>query len=154
VLKAFANDLPAVDAQCFHRDTGSFWIFKSFIYLNDVAADGGPFTYMRGSQRNRFSDQYSADAYKRYEDDEVVREYGAENLMECTADLGAVVFAETTGMHKGKKPTAAPRWIIISTFCVHREIGFQYSPLKIRAADLSPLSDVQRMVCDKIAVIE
>jgi hypothetical protein len=109
---------------------------------------------MRGSQRNRFSDQYSADAYKRYEDDEVVREYGAENLMECTADLGAVVFAETTGMHKGKKPTAAPRWIIISTFCVHREIGFQYSPLKIRAADLSPLSDVQRMVCDKIAVIE
>ena len=121
VIKTFAGGIDAADTQFYHRDSGSYWILKAFIYLNDA---------------------------------DVAEMFGRNNVIECVGSVGDVWFAETIGMHKGKRPDTVPRRIIILTFCVEKEKGFAYNPIKIRASDLARLSPLQRAVCDELAVVE
>ena len=154
VIKTFASGVDAADTQFYHRDSGSYWILKTFIYLNDVDADGGPFCYARTSHSvTRGGSQFPDSIYARFADDDVSRMFGLDNIVECVGDVGDVWFAETIGMHKGKRPNK-PRRIIILTFCVEKEKGFSYNPIKIRAADLVRLSPLQQAVCDELAVVE
>lgn len=155
VIKTFAGGIDAADTQFYHRDSGSYWILKAFIYLNDVDTNGGPFCYARRSHAaTRGGSQFPDSIYARFDDADVAEMFGRNNVIECVGSVGDVWFAETIGMHKGKRPDTVPLRIIILTFCVEKEKGFAYNPIKIRASDLARLSPLQRAVCDELAVVE
>ncbi|MDP1963012.1 MAG: hypothetical protein Q8K93_12510 [Reyranella sp.] len=155
VIKTFTGGIDAADTQFYHRDSGSYWILKAFIYLNDVDTNGGPFCYARTSHAaTRGGSQFPDSIYARFDDADVAEMFGRNNITECVGDVGDVWFAETIGMHKGKRPNTVPRRIVILTFCVEKEKGFTYNPIKIRAADLARLSPLQRAVCDELEVVE
>lgn len=145
VFKSFANNLPDYDAQLFHADTGSYWILKALIYLNDVDSDGGPFTAAIGSQKLRFRLGFRNEEYKlRYSNEEVAEACGEDAIYECCGTLGDIALAETTGFHKGKKPMARARRVIIANYCVHDEIGFDYNPINIGQTAYDNLSPMQK----------
>ena len=153
IVKTFTSGFGPVDTQYFHRDIGSYWILKVFIYLNDVDTDGGPFCYARKSHITPRENDFGSNLYIRFADEKVVEMFGNENVVECTGTAGDVWFAETLGFHKGKRPRSAPRRIIIATFCIEKEKGFAYNPIKIKTSDLASLTPLQRAVCSELEVV-
>lgn len=97
-------DASAVASQRWHRDPEERALLKMFIYLNDVDAESGPFTYIKESQRGG---KYGAlfpqkPPRSSYPDEQILmRTVRAEDMMECTGQAGTVVFADTAGFHRG-----------------------------------------------------
>ena len=150
VRTTFANDLPTADTQFFHADFGSYRILKAFVYLNDVDLDGGPFCYIEGSHARKFE---GWDQQSRFSDDELRDVYGAGCVTACTAKAGDIYLAETTGFHRGLKPTRTDRAIVIVTYCVHPEYGFAYEPNRMPRATFDGLSDVGRAAADALEIV-
>lgn len=153
VRKSFAHNLPPVDTQLFHTDLNSYHIIKVIIYLNDVDADGGPFTYVRTSHSTAFRElfgKHQSSSSPRFSDEEIIEKYGLENVVECPCRAGDVIFCDTTGFHKGKKPTALDRNVIIINYCVHEESGFQYDKIKIKKDDFHKLSERKKSLVDHL----
>tara|TARA_Y100000114_G_scaffold70574_1_gene64539 strand:+ start:17879 stop:18718 length:840 start_codon:yes stop_codon:yes gene_type:complete len=102
----------------YHIDKNSLWFIKAFIYLNDVGIDGGPFTYVKGSHKDRFAgwrDNY------RYSDEQITTYYGKDRIKHLTASVGDVIFANTVGMHKALTMDKGHRTMVTLNFCVHPE---------------------------------
>jgi ectoine hydroxylase-related dioxygenase (phytanoyl-CoA dioxygenase family) len=97
--------------QGWHRDSYAKQV-KSIVYLNDVASDGGPFEYLRGSHRLRNILAHSQilanigdGGYNgvRYSDDEIERLKsitGAESET-FPGKKGDLLIADTRGIHRG-----------------------------------------------------
>ena len=84
----------------YHYDNNSPHFLKFFFYLNDVDSNGGPFTYVAGSHKQKFSGWQMS---KRFSDDHIEEVYGKERIKHLTANLGDVIVANTRGIHKGTK---------------------------------------------------
>jgi hypothetical protein len=148
---SFANDLPPYgDHFFFHSDPNSPRILKFLCYLNDVDAEGGPFVYVRGSQRDRFRGWTSKYLWTR---DELARQYGDDRIVECTARVGDVVIADTTGFHSGVKTRARDRGILIVNYVIHEEFDGRHPWLEVPAAALDDLSERQRRAVDLLRVV-
>lgn len=150
IRSTFTNDLPVVDTQFFHADFGSYKILKAFVYLNDVERDGGPFCYIEGSHIERFP---GWDQKSRFADEDLHAVYGKDCITCCTARAGDVYFAETTGFHRGLKPTRVDRNILIITYCAHPEYGFTYEPNQIGRDTFDRLSDVGKAAADALKIV-
>lgn len=142
VRKAFANKLPANDTQFFHRDSGSYRLLKALIYLNDVNINTGPFTY---TQKSHLKFDFPSKKL-RFTDKEISKFYGSKNIKHLTAKKGDLVLANTTAFHKGLKPKKHDRNICIANFCLHDEVGFSYSKIKIKSQDFKKLNLVQQVL--------
>lgn len=111
-----------VKSQKWHRDTGNKKYVKMFVYLNDVDLGGGPFTYVKGSQPGgkwwHIFPQVSpySPMYGRIEDHEMDVVVPPGDIIRATGRAGTVVFADTTGLHKGSYSTHTPRLASITTF--------------------------------------
>jgi hypothetical protein len=149
VRTTFANDLPTADTQWFHADFGSYRILKAFIYLNDVDLEGGPFCYIEGSHAKKFGGWTEK---SRFADDELREHYGPDCVTACTARAGDIYLAETTGFHRGLKPTRTDRNIVIVTYCVHPEYGFSYEPNRMARSTFDNLTDVGRAASDALEI--
>ena len=146
IRKAFANKLPANDTQFFHRDSGSFRLLKAVIYLNDVNLKTGPFTYVKGSNR-----KFDFPKHKlRFSDNEIVKHYGKSNIKHLTAKRGDLVLANTTGFHKGLKPSEKDRNVCIANFCLHDEIGFSYNKIKIKKDKFKQFNKFQKYIFNNL----
>jgi hypothetical protein len=77
IRKSFVNAIPPSPTQQFHVDIGTYSIFKVLLYLNDVAPGGGPFCYVQGSHRKKFTDWES----KRYTSEEMAAIYGDSSVV-------------------------------------------------------------------------
>ena len=97
---------------------------KFFIYLSDVGAENGPFTFVVGThehkrdwRQGRRDDAYIARAYP-----------GA--IKPVTGEAGDLIVADTVGYHKGERVQEGERLMLQLEFAVSR-IGasFQYDPL-------------------------
>lgn len=142
IRKTFANNLPANDTQFFHRDSGSFKLLKAVIYLNDVDLNTGPFTFVKGSTR-----KFDFPKHKlRFSDSEIAKYFGKSNIKHLTAKRGDLVLANTTGFHKGLKPSLKDRNVCIANFCVHDEIGFSYNKIKIKKNKFKKLNFLQKYI--------
>ena len=150
VRSTFSNYLPTADTQFFHADFGSYRILKAFIYLNDVDLDGGPFCYIEGSHARKFE---GWDQKSRFADEELRDVYGADCVTACTAKVGDIYLAETTGFHRGLKPTRHDRNIVIITYCVHPEYGFAYEPNRMARTTFAALSDIGRAAADALEIV-
>lgn len=103
-------------SQRWHRDPEDRKMCKVFIYLTDVDATSGPFHYVKGSIRggrwgSLYPQQPPAGSYPPLE--EVERRVSSEDILSCTAPAGTVIFADTSGLHKGGYATGKRR--IMST---------------------------------------
>ena len=100
--KSYANKLSSSGTQMFHVDRNSYKILKFFIYLNDVTSDDGPTMIVKGTNKRKHSFWYHK---HRYSDEEIYNIYGKNSVEELIANIGDIQIADTTGYHKGKKPT-------------------------------------------------
>lgn len=140
--KSFVNDLPVFDTLYFHVDPNSVHFLKVFVYLHDVGPQGGPFTYVRGSHRERFRGWSTR---RRWSEQEILAHYPAERIVAMTARAGDVVMADTTGFHRGTKPEAADRCMLTISYVLEPEYGGRYPRNAVRARDLERLTGKQRV---------
>ena len=87
-----------------HRDPHDRKLMKMFIYLFDVDNESGPFTYILGSNAVNtywgvFPPARPAGIYPPH--GEVEKRVDAKDIFPATGTAGAVVFADTAGLHGG-----------------------------------------------------
>ena len=97
---------PAAATQLWHRDFDDARCIKAFIYLNDVDADTGPFTYMPGTHMfGELADVVPGDGSKnRFSDAEMATAFDMQKAKIVTGQAGTVIFCDTYGFHRGVKP--------------------------------------------------
>ena len=156
--RSFSNALQEYDTNLFHFDGNSLKVFKAFVYLNNVDPEGGPTTFIRGSHENRFPGWDIAD---RYSYDQISLIYGEDKIEHLTAKAGDLVLADASGCHRGTKPVARDRDIIILNYVLHPEYSFVDGILtnvggsksKITKSDYDSLSERHAAAADLLEVV-
>ena len=114
----FPSPDQAKQSQLWHRDPEDLKLMKIFIYLDEVDANRGPFTYIPKSHpfgsRSAVNPQH-ADP-KRITDDEMRAAIPAQDWVACTGPAGTTILADTVGFHRGGKPTIGNRILITFTY--------------------------------------
>ena len=154
VRKSFVTDGPAISNQQYHRDYNSLVKqIKFVVYLHDVNEDGGPFTYVDGSNAKMWQNWW----YHHYPSDEMMENiYGKDKIVPITANFGDLLMANTRGMHKGMKPKKHERTAIHICYMIHPELGGpghqQETPFangsKMRKEDFDNLPDWKKPAAD------
>ena len=107
-------------SQRWHRDPEDMRMLKMFIYVTDVAnVSEGPFMYVKGSQLmgqfdHLFPQRPPAATYP--DKAEVEKAVPAQAIKICTAPAGAIIFADTAGLHKGGYTTTKARLMYTGTY--------------------------------------
>jgi ectoine hydroxylase-related dioxygenase (phytanoyl-CoA dioxygenase family) len=107
------TDDPPKLSQLWHRDWDDVVNLKFFVYLSDVTAEHGPFTFAPGTH------PYGAvelEVEGRLTDEEMTRLVPREEWVVCTGGPGTVVIADTCGYHKGGKPVKGDRLLWTAQF--------------------------------------
>ena len=107
VWRHFASLKPALRSQFWHRDQDDFQIVKMFLHLENVEAGSGPFTYALGTHsKGKFrckAPSFLEPGRKnpRSTDEQLRTLVSEDKWVECTGPEGTIIFADTTGYHKG-----------------------------------------------------
>jgi Phytanoyl-CoA dioxygenase (PhyH) len=122
-----------VASQRWHRDPWDNHIVKVFTYFSDVDREAGPFEYLRGSPaggRNCHLWPWEGDevyeAHGLYPpQDEFESRAPAEDVLTATGPPGTMVFADTSGFHRGGWTRSKPRILSYASYVSTR---FRLSP--------------------------
>ena len=127
----YPTDEPASLSQLWHRDPEDLKLVKVFIYLSDVGAESGPFTYIPDThpfgRAALVAKKY--EKKKRLPDDQMQRLFRPESWRVCTGPAHTMILADTIGYHRGGKPSAGRRMLI--TFTYTSGISFVDRPMRI-----------------------
>lgn len=93
-------------AQLYHHDLHRLGFVKVFIYLTDVDEESGPHSLVQKTHRDR-PDALWADG--RHTDRAIVEAGLADDQVNITGKAGTVFLVDTSCLHRGAHPTAAPR---------------------------------------------
>ena len=93
-------------AQMFHFDLDRIKFMKFFFYITDVDSETGPHCFVKGSH-GKLPKAINRDG--RFEDDEIEKIYGKDNLLELCGKRGSIMAVDTRGFHKGKDLTKGKR---------------------------------------------
>lgn len=144
--RSFKNSLTEFDTLWFHSDPNSPRILKVFFYLTDVDENSGPFCHVRGSHRAKFGGWRVS---YRLTDDDILRHYARDDVKLALGRPGSVVFADTTGFHRGTKCKSHDRDMLTINYVLEPEFGGKAEvPLIPDNFDLSVLSSAQRRALD------
>ena len=113
-----------IASQRWHRDPWDNHIVKVFTYFSDVDEEAGPFEYLRGSPaggRNAHLWPWEGDevyeAHGLYPpQDEFESKAPAEDVFTATGPAGMMVFADTSGFHRGGWTRHKPRVLSYYSF--------------------------------------
>jgi hypothetical protein len=122
-----------IASQRWHRDPWDNHIVKVFTYFSDVDEEAGPFEYLRGSPaggRNAHLWPWEGDevfeAHGLYPpQDEFESTAPAEDVLTATGPAGTMVFADTSGFHRGGWTRSKPR---ILSYCSYVSTQFRLAP--------------------------
>ena len=116
----------AENAQLFHRDVDDIKFCKLFIYLTDVGLKDGPHTYVSESAgTNKLT------AIRRYDDNEIEKNFGKENILQFNRAMGSCFIVDTYGFHKGMLPEENCRLLLQIQYSIN-PIGIEsYAPQSI-----------------------
>ena len=136
----------AKETQLWHRDDDDHANVKAFIYLNAVTEGGGPFCFV--PRTHVFGDLKHAvppTAPGRMNDDQMAAHVPAAGWTRCTGSPMTVIFADTTGFHRGLKPQTQHRVMVSLHYTsgtprYARNFALQHG----LDAGLAPLEDVQK----------
>jgi hypothetical protein len=103
---AFGSQASSEAAQLFHFDMDRLKFVKFFVYLTDVDVKQGPHVYVASSH---FRKPSAVLRDGRISDEEIIRAYGQEAIIEITGNRGTVLAVDTRGFHKGKAPESGDR---------------------------------------------
>lgn len=137
-LNVPTNDGPKL-SQLWHRDYDDRINVKIFVYLTDVTAQHGPFTF---APRTHPRGDRQLDVTGRMEDPEMDLLIPKDEWVICTGPVGTVVIADTCGYHKGGKPEIDRRilWTAqYTSIAAEGERSFDLQP-----SDTSALTPQQR----------
>ncbi len=113
-----------IQSQNWHRDGDDYRCLKVFLYLNDVDADMGPFSYVPESQSgNRLQTEFPfGSRLHNLETSKVIENRFGETILRCTGKAGSLVFCDTTGLHKGGHSLSKPRFVVVASFITNGSI--------------------------------
>jgi|GEM_PF-387227 Phytanoyl-CoA dioxygenase (PhyH)./GSCFA family. len=111
-------------AQLFHFDMDRINFLKFFVYLTDVTEETGPHSYVRASHHRK---PLALLRDGRFSDQEILRHYSSEDIIDIVAPRGTMFFADTRGFHKGVHLRAGHRLIFQMEFASSL-FGAPYSP--------------------------
>jgi Phytanoyl-CoA dioxygenase (PhyH) len=106
-----------IAAQKWHRDPEDQHVVKVFVYLSDVDEEAGPFEYVRGSASGlRYGElwPWEADGDFYPPQKELAAAIPANDRLALTGPAGTVIFADTSGFHRGGFTRSRAR--ILATF--------------------------------------
>ncbi len=147
--KSFVNELPEFDTLYFHSDENSPKFLKFFFYLNDVDENGGPFCYVRGSNRKKFRGWTSK---YRWSLDEIAARYGEDRIVNLTGKVGDLIIADTTGFHRGTKVRSRDRSMLTVDYVVHPEYWDKQAGFEIASESYERLAAKQKAAADFLRV--
>lgn len=108
-------------SQNFHRDPGINKCVKVFIYLNDVENGGGPFTYIKKSHKygkywKYFKQRFFGGGGSYPDLKSLTKVVDNQDIYEISGRAGTIIFADTTGIHRGGNSTKKTREMTTSLF--------------------------------------
>jgi len=132
----FPTEDQPVESQLWHRDPEDLKLIKVFIYLADVDADCGPFSYVPkthpfGDRADKIPEHKHA---RRIADEEMQRTFPPESWLRCTGPAKTMILADTVGYHRGGKPTKGTRILITLTYTSGTPFGDRSVRIKSRPA--------------------
>jgi len=104
------------DAHVYHYDNDGPGFLKYFIYLNAVDADTGAHSFIQGTHVRIKPAQFARG--RRYDRDDLLRHYGAENEMVFAGPEGMILAEDTAGFHKGTTPQRGYRLLLQLQFAM------------------------------------
>ncbi len=117
-------------AHLFHRDVDDFKFFKFFFYLTDVRPGDGAHVCVVASHRQppltRPGDPWNI---RRYGDEEVLRAFGSDRIVEMCGPAGTGFAENTLCVHKGLTPTREARLLLQLQYAL-----FDYGVMHYRRA--------------------
>lgn len=120
--QSLVTDQPARDSQLWHQDIEDTRLLKAFLYLTDVTDGAGPLTYIpdthwRGSLRIEpkvtLQRLHNGPPVARVTDAAMARCVSSEDWRTLLVPKGTLVFADTTGWHKGGHATTTERFVAV-----------------------------------------
>lgn len=123
---SFGGRKQAEHAQLFHRDFDDWRFCKLFIYLTDVSEKAGPHIYVKESSKSP-----KLRKIRRYEDVEIEKAFGKENVLKFVEPKGSAFIVDTYGFHKGLLPESEDRLLLQVQYSLD-PIGIEeYNPIQI-----------------------
>ena len=133
----FVNDLPDFDTTLWHYDDNSSRMAKLIVYLSDIDDElDGPFCYVPGSPASRTSQFPPVEGQYSIAEDELVAVYGQEGLVPMFGKSGTVVLTDTTGWHRGSKPTRHDRYVLYINAVLEAEYGGRGPKPRVKKSDV------------------
>jgi len=131
----FATGKDASHSQLWHRDPEDLKTVKVFIYLDEVSADNGPFSYIRNTHPfGSFCDREPEHKHpRRVTDEEMDCVLPREFWFECTGPAHTMIIVDTVGFHRGGNVKHGTRFLITFTYTsgrpqVKRELRVRGTP--------------------------
>ena len=106
-----------VASQRWHRDPEDEHVVKVFVYLSDVDEDAGAFEYIRDSAPGgRYGElwPWEADGSFYPPQAELAQAVSSDDRLTLTGPAGTMIFADTSGFHRGGFARTKPR--VLATF--------------------------------------
>ena len=121
VWLTFATSGKPRESQLWHYDREDKYILKVFLYLNDVDAGAGPFTYApqthpKGVLKNSEPEFFVENGVRRTTDEQMGKILAPQNWRQATGSKGTIVFADTRGFHKGGEARTSDRLMFTCMF--------------------------------------
>ncbi|HET8696159.1 MAG TPA: phytanoyl-CoA dioxygenase family protein [Gammaproteobacteria bacterium] len=114
---------PAMFSQRWHRDPEDKRLVKTFLYLRDVGETNGPFSYVLGSHNDGPLKHVRPESGRMYPEPEFVDKHFPPHLVRvCTGKAGTLIFADTTGFHRGGQPTSGARLLFNTVYTSNASI--------------------------------
>lgn len=113
----------AKETQLWHRDGDDVMNVKVFVYLKDVNEGAGPFTFIpkthpKGILKSAAPKQTNG----RTTDEDMEKVIPRNQWKLCVGKEDTVIIADTTGFHKGLKPTSEHRLLLNIHYTSHRPL--------------------------------
>lgn len=148
----FPTDEPATSSQLWHHDPEDLKIIKTFIYLEDVGEDTGPFTYVPGTHpfgaNVARAARYEND--RRVQDEQISALFPPSTWRVCTGPAGTMIVADTVGFHRGGKPTSGTRLLV--TFTYTSGTPLIEPAIRLKGAPTWISSGIQRLAVSQLTV--
>jgi hypothetical protein len=114
-------------AQMFHFDMDRLKFIKFFVYLTDVDETHGPHVYVA---RSHIRKPKSVRRDGRISDEEILRAYGRDAIVEITGGRGTILAVDTRGFHKGKAPESGDR-LLFQVEYANSFFGVPYNRIRV-----------------------
>jgi hypothetical protein len=152
----------AVQSQRWHRDPDDKRMCKVFLYLTDVDAGAGPFTYVKGTQlggrwRHLFPQEPPAGCYPPA--GAVEKAVPPQEMVAGIAPAGTLIFCDTSGLHFGGYATERERIMFTAGYCSSASawpLRFKYPATFAQVVKAKGLDPVQRfaLTYDQSALVK